>query len=92
MRKQLACLVLLCSAVSTYAAEPQRWCGDSNGQHAELVFLDDGPVIKMDDKVVEHLNNSHMIIGTLDFQSADGMFYKDQKVIIDHDRAFWPCG
>jgi hypothetical protein len=34
----MALMVLLCGAASADAAEPQKWCTDADGQHAELSF------------------------------------------------------
>jgi hypothetical protein len=94
MRKLLACFVLLCSAASTYAAEPQRWCSpEGYDQPAELVILDDGPVIKINGKVTEHLDQGwreHVIFTTMDYEHS-GMMYKDQKVAIYHDHVFRAC-
>ena len=95
MRNLLTCLVLLCSAANTYAAEPQRWCTDAGGQRAELVFADNGPpVIRIKDKVTETLDEAtwrgHVIFGTMDYELGQ-MSYKDQKVVIYDDRVFWPC-
>jgi hypothetical protein len=91
-RNLLCCLVLLCSATSSYAAEPQRWCfgvGGPSDQRAELVFLDDG-VIQMNGKVLEIRERERVMIGTMDVEST-GASYKDQKVVIYQDRVFWPC-
>ena len=88
----LRCLLLLCSATSSYAAEPQRWCtgvGGSNDQRAELVFLDND-VIQMNGKVLEKAERAGIMIGTMDVVS-DGVSYKDQKVVIYRDRVFWLC-
>ena len=91
-RNLLACLVLLCSAASSHAAEPQRWCfgvGGPSDQRAELVFLDDG-VIQMNGKVLEIRERERVMIGTMDVEST-GASYKDQRVVIYQDRVFWPC-
>ena len=91
-RNLLCCLVLLCSASSSYAAEPQRWCfgvGGASDQRAELVFLDDG-VIQMNGKVLGIRERERVMIGTMDVEST-GASYKDQKVVIYQDRVFWPC-
>ena len=90
-RNLLCCLVLLCSPTSSYAAEPQRWCTQSYGfPMAELVILDDGPVIKINGKVTERPEKWNVIFGTMDFESH-GMTYKDQKVAYYQDHLFWPC-
>jgi hypothetical protein len=91
-RNLLCCLVLLCSATSSYAADPQRWCfgvGGPSDQRAELVFLDDG-VIQMNGKDLGIRERERVMIGTMDVEST-GASYKDQKVVIYEDRVFWPC-
>jgi hypothetical protein len=91
MRNLLACLVLSCSAASTYAAEPQRWCTESYGfPMAELVILDDGPVIKISGKVIARPHKEQVIFGTMDFVSH-GTMQRDQKVAYYQDHLFWPC-
>ena len=91
MKNLLACLVLLCSATSSYAAEPQRWCtGFGTDQQAELVFLDEGPFIQIDGKVTELPDKWHVHFATMDYESH-GITYRDQKVVIYNDRVFWPC-
>ena len=91
-RNLLPCLVLLCSATSSYAAEPQRWCygvGGPSDQRAELVFLDND-VIQMNGKVLDNIERESIMIGTMDVKNQ-GVSYKDQKVVIYQDRVFWPC-
>lgn len=88
----LACLVLLWSAASSYAAEPQRWCSYDGYDHpAELVILDDGPVIKINGEVKEHPDKEYISFGTMDYLTGSGVMYRDQKVAIYHDHLFWPC-
>jgi hypothetical protein len=77
------------------AGEPQRWCSpEGYDQPAELVIFDDGPVIKINGKVTEHLNKvfwrEKVIFTTMDYEHG-GMMYRDQKLAIYHDRIFWPC-
>lgn len=94
MRNLLACLVLLWSAASTCAAEPERWCSVAGDQRAELVFLDSGPIIRVNGKVTEHLDvatwRGHVIFATMNYELGQ-MAYKDQKVVVYNDRVYWPC-
>lgn len=93
IRNLFICLGLLGNAVSTYAVEPERWCSPEGYDHpAELVILDDGPVIKINGKA-EHLGAEgqyHLMHATMDYETG-GMMYRDQKVMIYHDHVFWPC-